>query len=66
MLAAAELDGIVVSNTVCSIAKQAGLLPANVTVLDTSHLLGEAMALSHSGIWTALRLSPPGNRPNQI
>jgi ribose-phosphate pyrophosphokinase len=50
VLAAAELDGIVVSNTICSTAEQTGMLPANVTVLDASHLLGEAIALAHSGI----------------
>jgi len=50
VLAAAELDGIVVSNTVRSTAEETGLLPANVTVLDASHLLGEAIALAHSGI----------------
>jgi ribose-phosphate pyrophosphokinase len=50
VLASAAFDGIVVSNTVRSTAEEAGLLPANVAVLDASHLLGEAIALSHSGI----------------
>ena len=50
LLAAAELDGIIVSNTVCTTAEQAGMLPANMTVLDSSHLLGEAIARSHSGV----------------
>ena len=50
VLAGGQLDGVVVGDTVCSAAETAGLLPDNITVLDTSRLVGEAIAISHSGI----------------
>jgi ribose-phosphate pyrophosphokinase len=49
-LAADVFDGIVVGDTVRSALEEAGRLPAHVTVLDTSPLLSEAIAVSHSGI----------------
>jgi len=49
-LGAAGFDGIVVSDTVRSEAEAAGLLPENVTVLDTSGLAAEAIALAHTGL----------------
>ncbi len=50
VLNAAEFDGIVVGDTVRSAAEVAGALPARVTVLDTSRLVGEAIALTHAGL----------------
>lgn len=50
VLGGTEFDGIVVGDTVRSEAEIAGLLPENVTVLDTSHLVGEAIALTHAGL----------------
>lgn len=50
VLAGAEFDGIVVGDTVRSEAEIAGILPENVTVLDTSRLAAEAIALAHTGI----------------
>jgi ribose-phosphate pyrophosphokinase len=50
ILATAAFDGIVVGDTVCSEAENAGLLPENVTVLDTSRVVGEAIALAHAGL----------------
>jgi ribose-phosphate pyrophosphokinase len=50
VLGAAGFDGIVVGDTVHSEAETAGLLPENVTVLDTSRLVGEAIALAHAGL----------------
>jgi hypothetical protein len=41
---------IVVADTVVSTAEAVGLLPENVTMLDTSRLVGEAIALTHTGI----------------
>lgn len=49
-LGAAGFDGIVVGDTVRSEAETAGLLPENVTVLDTSGLAAEAIALAHTGL----------------
>lgn len=40
----------VAGDTVCSDAEIAGLLPENVTVLDTLRLVGEAIALAHAGL----------------
>jgi ribose-phosphate pyrophosphokinase len=50
VLGAAEFDGIVVGDTVYSAAEESGLLPENITVLDTSQLLGEIIALCHAGM----------------
>jgi ribose-phosphate pyrophosphokinase len=50
VLREAEFDGIVVGDTVRSAAEQAGLLPENVVVLDTSPLVCDAIALAHAGI----------------
>jgi len=50
VLGAAAFDGIVVGDTVLSAAEAAGLLPENVTILDTSRLVGEAIALTHTGL----------------
>jgi ribose-phosphate pyrophosphokinase len=50
VLGAAEFDGIVVGDTVYSATEENGLLPENTTVLDTSQLLGEVIALCHAGI----------------
>ncbi len=50
VLDAAGFDGIVVGDTVRSAAEEAGTLPAQVTILDTSRLVGEAIAVSHAGI----------------
>jgi ribose-phosphate pyrophosphokinase len=50
VLGAAGFDGIVVGDTVRSEAEVAGLLPKNVTVLDTSRLACEAIALTHAGL----------------
>lgn len=50
VLDAAGFDGIVVGDTVRSAAEAAGSLPARVTILDTSPLVSEAIALVHSGI----------------
>jgi hypothetical protein len=41
---------IVVADTVLSEAEAAGELPGTATVLDTSRLLSDAIALSHSGL----------------
>jgi len=46
----AEFDGIVVTDTVCSAGEAAGLLPETVTILDTSGLIAEAIALAHAGL----------------
>ena len=45
-----EFDGIVVGDTVRSEAEIAGLWPDNVTVLDTSRVLCEVIARTHSGL----------------
>jgi len=50
VLGGPPFDGVVVGNTVRSEAETAGLLPENVTVLDTSRLVGEAIALAHAGL----------------
>jgi len=50
VLGAAGFDGVVVGDTVRSEAEIAGLLPENVTILDTSRLACEAVALAHSGL----------------
>ena len=50
VLGAAGFDGIVVGDTVRSEAENAGLLPESVTILDTSRLACEAIALAHSGL----------------
>jgi ribose-phosphate pyrophosphokinase len=50
ILRAAEFDGIVVGDTVVSAAEAAGNLPEIVTILDTSRLLGDLIALSHAGL----------------
>jgi ribose-phosphate pyrophosphokinase len=50
VLGAAGFDGIVVGDTVRSEVEGIGLLPKNVTVLDTSHLACEAIALTHAGL----------------
>ena len=50
VLGAAGFDGVVVGDTVRSEAENAGLLPENVTILDTSRLACEAIALAHSGL----------------
>jgi ribose-phosphate pyrophosphokinase len=49
-LGGAQLDGIVATDTVCSAAEAAGLLPENVTVLDSSGLVCDAIAVSHAGL----------------
>ena len=49
-LGAAGFDAIVVGDTVRSEAESAGLLPENLIILDTSQLLGEAIALAHAGL----------------
>lgn len=50
VLRAAECDGIVVGDTVVSAAEANGVLPQTVTVLDTSRLLCDVIALSHTGL----------------
>jgi len=50
LLGAAGFDGIVVGDTVRSEAEATGLLPDNVTILDTSRLATEAIALAHIGL----------------
>jgi ribose-phosphate pyrophosphokinase len=50
VLDAAGFDGVVVGDTVRSAAEESGSLPARVTILDTSSLLGEAIAVAHSGL----------------
>lgn len=50
VLGGAEFDGIIVADTVLSTAEAAGLLPENVTMLDTSRLVGDVIALTHTGI----------------
>jgi phosphoribosylpyrophosphate synthetase len=50
VLGGAEFDGIVVGDTVRCEAEIAGLLPDSVTLLDTSRLVGEAIALAHAGL----------------
>jgi ribose-phosphate pyrophosphokinase len=50
VLGTACFDGIVVGDTVRSEAEIAGQLPENVTILDTSRLACEAIALAHSGL----------------
>ena len=49
-LGGAEFNGIVVGDTVRSTAEAAGLLPENVTIVDTSPLVCEAIALAHRGV----------------
>ena len=49
-LGGAEFDGIIVGDTVRSAAEAAGSLPANVTIVDTSPLVCEAVALTHAGL----------------
>ena len=49
-LGGAAFDGIVVGDTVLSTAEAAGLLPENVTMVDTSALVCEVIALTHRGI----------------
>lgn len=46
---AANLDTVVVGDTVCSATERAGLLPETVTVLDTARLACEAIAHIHAG-----------------
>jgi ribose-phosphate pyrophosphokinase len=43
-------DGIVVGDTVCSALQEASRLPPHVTILDTSPLVADAIAVSHSGL----------------
>jgi ribose-phosphate pyrophosphokinase len=50
VLGRTQFDGIVVGDTVRSEAEIAGLLPENVTVLDTTRVVGEAIALAHAGL----------------
>jgi len=50
MLASAGFDGIVVGDTVRSGAEIAGFLPENVTILGTSRLACEAIAMAHTGL----------------
>jgi len=50
MLGAAGFDGIVVGDTVRSEAENAGLLSENIALLDTSRLVGEAIARAHAGL----------------
>jgi ribose-phosphate pyrophosphokinase len=50
VLDAAEFDGIVCGDTVCFVAEAAGLMPKNVTILQTSRLVCEAIALTHTGL----------------
>ncbi len=50
LLGGGAFDGIVVGDTVLSAAEEAGRLPESVTVLDTSRLVGDAIALSHTGV----------------
>jgi ribose-phosphate pyrophosphokinase len=50
VLCATEFDGIVVGDTVLSASEASGNLPETVTVLDTSRLVCDVIALSHSGI----------------
>jgi ribose-phosphate pyrophosphokinase len=50
VLDAAGFDGVVVGDTVQSAAEEAGSLPAHATILDTSRLVAEAIAIAHSGI----------------
>ena len=50
VLRGAEFDGIVVGDPVRSAAEAAGLLPDNVTILDTSPLAAEAVVRAHAGI----------------
>jgi ribose-phosphate pyrophosphokinase len=50
VLDAAALDGIVVGDTVLRAEEAAGSLPRNLTVLDTSPLVCEAIALAHTGL----------------
>jgi phosphoribosylpyrophosphate synthetase len=50
VLGGTEFDGIIVADTVLSTAEAAGLLPENVTMLDTSRLVGDVIALTHTGI----------------
>ena len=49
-LGADLFDGIVVGDTVRSALEEAGRLPPHVAILDTSRLVGEAIAVSHSGM----------------
>jgi ribose-phosphate pyrophosphokinase len=49
-LASAGFDGIVVTDTIRCSADESRLLPETVTVLDSSRLLGEAIALHHTGL----------------
>ena len=50
VLSAAGFDEIVVGDTVCSDAQNTGRLPKTTTILETSHLIGEAIALAHAGL----------------
>jgi ribose-phosphate pyrophosphokinase len=50
LLGVAGFDGITVGDTVRLEAETAGLLPENVTILDTSRLAAEAIAFSHAGL----------------
>jgi len=50
LLGAAGFDGITVGDTVRLEAETASLLPKNVSILDTSRLAAEAIALSHAGL----------------
>ncbi len=49
VLDAAAFDGVVVGDTVRMAADLAGRLPRNLTSLDTSGLICEAIALAHTG-----------------
>jgi phosphoribosylpyrophosphate synthetase len=50
VLGASGFDGIVAGDTVRSAAEVDGSLPTHVTILDTSPLVAEAIAIAHSGI----------------
>ena len=50
VLGGGEFDSILVTDTVRSEAEIAGRLPDNVTVLDTSPLVCEAIAIAHAGL----------------
>ncbi len=50
VLGAAGFNGIVTGDTVRSASEEDGSLPGHVTILDTSPLVAEAIAVAHSGI----------------
>jgi ribose-phosphate pyrophosphokinase len=49
LLGASEFEGIAIGDTVRSDAESDGLLPENVTVLETAKLLCDAIAVAHTG-----------------